>query len=147
MFGPVAQVYPKPGQERTLLQLSHAWQRERGATFPGFVAAYRFRSVSHPREYTLAVLFTDHATYQANTVDPEQDRWYQQIHACLAADPEWNNGKSSYWPNHSLLQESPPTRPHFILVKRRGWSLVLHTPEEGTMTHSSLHPMMLHLSY
>jgi len=93
MFGTVAQLHPKPGQEQTLLQLSQAWRRERGARLPGFVAEYLFRSVSHPGEYTLVVLFTDRASYQANAADPEQDRWYQQIRACLVADPEWNDGE------------------------------------------------------
>jgi len=46
-----------------------------------------------PDEFFSAVRFDTTENYNANSKDPEQDAWYRQFRALLAADPVWFDGK------------------------------------------------------
>lgn len=96
MFGTVARIRPKPGQEQALIAFSETWQRERGSKVPGFVHEYVFRSEQHPGDYLMVALFTDRESYMANANDPEQDRLYRQMRELLTEDPIWEDGEVVY---------------------------------------------------
>ena len=92
MFGTVARVRVKPGQEQELITLGEQWTRERGPA-TGQVAGYVFKLEETPREYLMVDVFRDRDTYYRNASDPETDRWYRRMRALLEADPEWNDGE------------------------------------------------------
>jgi quinol monooxygenase YgiN len=92
MFGTAARVTVQPGKEQEFLTIGEQWARERGPS-TGEIASYVFKLEHHPSDYLIVGIFTDRETYYANAKDPETDRWYQQLRATLAGDPEWNDGE------------------------------------------------------
>jgi quinol monooxygenase YgiN len=96
MFGSVFRLTPLPGHEQTMIELMERWNRERRPKVEGFVAAYVYKSESRSGEYVNAVVFKDRESYMKNADDPEQDRWYREIRAHLASDPEWEDGEVVY---------------------------------------------------
>ena len=93
MYGTVARMRPKAGQEQALIALMNDWQRERKPKVKGAVAGYLYKPDSGSGELIMAVVFQDKATYTANAEDPEQDRWYRRMRELLAADPTWEDGE------------------------------------------------------
>lgn len=89
MYGTVARMRIKPDAEGALL----AQMREDVNRVPGFVSAHIYRSDVDPREFWLAVVFTDRESYRANADSPEQDQSYRQMRDLLEADPEWHDGE------------------------------------------------------
>lgn len=92
MFGTVARVKVQPGKEQEFLDHGERWSLERGAV-TGEVASYLFKLEGRQNEYIVVGIFQDRETYFQNANDPETDRWYQELRALLAADPEWNDGE------------------------------------------------------
>jgi hypothetical protein len=66
---------------------------ERAPRVPGFIAEYVLVSESRPGELVGLVLFDSKRSYRQNADDPEQDTWYQELRAALAADPKWEDGE------------------------------------------------------
>ena len=93
MYGTVVRIRPKPGQEATILAIRRRWFQERASRVPGFIAEYVLASESAPGELVGLVIFDSQSNYRTNAADPEQDRWYQEFRAALAAEPEWIDGE------------------------------------------------------
>ncbi|MBI4234430.1 MAG: hypothetical protein HY686_08320 [Chloroflexi bacterium] len=93
MYGTVAHLRPKAGQERAMLALMQEWDRDRKPKVKGAVASYVFKLDKDPRQLVMTVVFQDKASYVANASDPEQDRWYRKLRALLEADPTWEDGE------------------------------------------------------
>ncbi len=96
MYGTVAHMRLKAGQENVLPDWMARWDRERAPRINGPVAIYVYRMDSDPRNLVIAVVFRDKESYVANAEDPEQDRWYQEMRQYLEADPEWYDGEIVY---------------------------------------------------
>lgn len=93
MFGTVARLRPKAGQEQAVLGIMREWERERKPKVKGAIASYLYKSENNPGQLILAVVFQDRETYFANAEDPEQDRWYRRFRELLEADPDWEDGE------------------------------------------------------
>lgn len=93
MYGTVARIKAKPGQEKALAAILEEWRNTRGNKVKGVVASYPYQLDKGGGEMLMVAVFQDKATYAANAEDPEQDRWYQRFRAMLSADPIWEDGE------------------------------------------------------
>lgn len=93
MYGTVAHMRIKPGQEKAAIALLKEWERERKPKVKGAIASYLYKKDTNPNELIMAVVFQDKKTYVANAEDPEQDRWYRRVRELLVADPVWEDGE------------------------------------------------------
>ncbi|HWO73204.1 MAG TPA: antibiotic biosynthesis monooxygenase [Dehalococcoidia bacterium] len=93
MYGTIALMRPKPGQEDALKALFERWWTERRPKVKGAIASTIYRNVSNPSEIMVAVVFDSEENYKANAEDPEQDAWYRQLRDLLEADPRWIDGE------------------------------------------------------
>ncbi len=93
MYGTVAHIRPKAGQEQALSALMEEWSRERKPKIKGAVAGYLYKPEQQPGELIMVAVFQDKASYVANAEDPEQDRWYRKMRDLLEADPTWEDGE------------------------------------------------------
>lgn len=93
MYGTIARMRVKSGQEQTVIDTLVEWQKERGSKVKGSVGGYVLRPDDRPGELLLIGLFEDRATYEANAEDPEQDRWFHRLREMLEADPKWTDGE------------------------------------------------------
>ena len=96
MYGTVANLRVKAGQEDELRGWMERWDRERAPRIKGPVATYVYRMDNDPQNLILAVVFESKESYVANAEDPEQDKWYQQMVQHLEAEPEWHDGEVIY---------------------------------------------------
>lgn len=93
MYGTVARMKVKPGNEAALQALAEQMATEDMQSVRGYLGEVVYRLDSGDGVYMLAVLFTDKAAYDANAQDPKQHTRYQALRDLLAADPEWNDGE------------------------------------------------------
>ena len=78
----------QPGKMSELRTLMENWERERGRPL-GFTASVTGSRKDNPDEVWGAVLWDNTENYMKNANSPEQNTWYEQMRALLAADPEW----------------------------------------------------------
>ncbi len=90
MYGTVARLRVKPGMEAKFVEVGRAIEAQR---IPGNVASYIYQMDANPREYYLAVVFTDKAAYQANAASAEQNARFLELMAVLEGEPEWHDGE------------------------------------------------------
>ncbi|HEX6122958.1 MAG TPA: antibiotic biosynthesis monooxygenase [Ktedonobacterales bacterium] len=90
MYGTVALLRIKPGEEQQLMEEMKTFERQQ---VPGFISSSVYRMDADPQSCYLAVLFESKEAYWANARSPEQDARYQKLRAHLAADPEWHDGE------------------------------------------------------
>jgi quinol monooxygenase YgiN len=93
MYGTVARMRVKPGQEEALQALNERWLREHQPEARGFIADYVLKSERVPGEWFVLSIFASEEHYRKNAADPEQHRQYEQLRTLLEADPEWNDGE------------------------------------------------------
>ncbi len=93
MYGTIAKIRVKAGQESQLVALIEDWWKNRAPKVKGARSSSVHRSSAAKNEWIMAVVFDSKENYEANASDPEQDAWYQQVAACLDGDPEWNDGE------------------------------------------------------
>lgn len=91
MFGTIATMRPKKGQETAVAEAIDAWWRERSSKAEGAVCLHLYRRAA-AGELVMAVVFETQEHYEANASDPEQDAWYQSLVALLDGEPEWADG-------------------------------------------------------
>lgn len=96
MYGSIARLKPKPGQESAVVELMREWAQGRGAKVGGFESSLVYRPDDRPEELVMVVAFADKASYDANADDPEQDKWYQRFREALQEDPAWEDGEIVY---------------------------------------------------
>lgn len=92
MFGTIARMKVKPGDEQAVRQLNEEWWRERRPRIKGAITGYVCKPVDGPAdEYILFAVFDSKESYFANANDPDQDAWYQKMRSHLQSDPEWTD--------------------------------------------------------
>ncbi len=94
MYGTVARMRLKPGQEGAVRDLLMNWRERRGAV-EGIVGGYLYRPENDPQTLVMTVAFTDKAAYEANAQSEAQDQFYREMRAMLAEDPVWEDGEIS----------------------------------------------------
>ncbi len=82
----------KPGERQRVIDLFDRWYRDRRPEASGFVRVDLTSNINDPDEFMAAACFADKKTYDANSNDPEQNAWYQELRSYLVADPEWFDG-------------------------------------------------------
>jgi quinol monooxygenase YgiN len=93
MYGTIALMRPKPGQEDQLLAQFDRWWVERRPNVRGAIANTMYRNKSNPAELMVAVVFDSEENYTANADDPEQDKWYREMVQFLEGEPRWIDGE------------------------------------------------------
>ena len=93
MYGTVAIVKPKAGQEQALVAILDKWWDERRPKVQGAISSTLHRNAGNPSELIMSVVFDSEENYRANAAAPEQDQWYQEMRALLDADPRWMDGE------------------------------------------------------
>ena len=93
MYGTVARVKAKAGQEKGMVALMDEWNKTRGPKVKGAVAGYLYKLDKKPGEYLMVAVFQDKASYTANAQTPERDAWYRKFRALIDADPTWEDGE------------------------------------------------------
>jgi quinol monooxygenase YgiN len=92
MYGTIALMKPKAGQEAAITALFDKWWNERRPKVKGAIGSTIYRNVSNPAELMAAIVFDSKENYTANADDPEQNEWYQEMLALLEAEPRWIDG-------------------------------------------------------
>ncbi len=82
----------KPGERQLVIDLFDRWFRERRPVAGGFYRADLSSNINDPDEFMAAACFADKKTYDANSNDPEQNAWFDELRSHLVADPEWFDG-------------------------------------------------------
>lgn len=93
MYGTVARLRPKPGQERGVVAYIEYWTRERKPQIPGAVGGYAYRLENDPGTWLFAVAFRDRESYRANAESAAMDADYRRLRALLAESPVWEDGE------------------------------------------------------
>ena len=93
MYGTLARVRPKQGQEQIVIDLTERWIRERAPDVPGFVADYLLVPNTGTGDMLILSVFASEEAYRANADATEQDHWYREFRAALETDPEWSDGE------------------------------------------------------
>ena len=83
----------KPGDRDAVIGMFDRWQSERRPKVKGYVRSILTSNLNDPDEFMVGVMFDSNENYDANSNDPEQGTWYQELRAHLAADPDWFDGK------------------------------------------------------
>ena len=81
-----------PGKRQAVIDHMDKWEREQKAKATGFVRSILVASNSDSDELMGGVRWDTAGTYFANAERPEQDAWYRELRANLAADPVWFDG-------------------------------------------------------
>src|SRR5689334_18531712 len=93
MYGTVARLSLRPGQEAALLAAIEQSRREGKPKGEGLLGDYVLKSERIPGDWMVMALFDNEENYRKNAADPDQHRQYEEIRALLTADPEWNDGE------------------------------------------------------
>lgn len=93
MYGTVAHIRLKQGQEQALQTILEEWTRDFRPKVKGALSNYVYKKDADPNELILVAVFEDKPSYVANADSPEQDQWYQKFRALLEADPVWEDGE------------------------------------------------------
>lgn len=93
MYGTIARLHVKPGEEQAVIALMDEWKRERKSKASGFNSGYLYRQDAEPETLTMVVAFDGQQHYRRNAESPEQDRWYRQVRSHLVDDPVWEDGE------------------------------------------------------
>lgn len=93
MYGTVAHLRPKPGQEQAVLDLFNEWNRDYKPQVKGAITSYAYRKEDDPGELIMVAVFEDKQSYLANADSPEQNEWYQKFRELLEVDPSWEDGE------------------------------------------------------
>ncbi len=93
MYGTVATMRVKAGQETKLVEMAERWWKERAPKVNGAMSTTVFKKDAGTNEYVMVAMFDSKVNYEANAADPAQGDWYQEMRACLESDPVWNDGE------------------------------------------------------
>jgi heme-degrading monooxygenase HmoA len=83
----------KAGERDAVIGMFDRWQKERQPKARGYVRSILTSNLKDPEEFMVGVMFDSKENYDANSNDPEQGTWYQNLRSHLAADPDWFDGK------------------------------------------------------
>lgn len=82
----------QPGQRQMVIDHFDRWLRERRPGAPGFVRVVLCSNINDPDDFMAYAMFADKKTYDANSNDPAQSAWYEQLRSYLVSDPQWFDG-------------------------------------------------------
>jgi quinol monooxygenase YgiN len=82
----------KPGQRQAVIDTFQRWEETRKAKAKGFMRSVLSSNVNDPDEFMAGVMFDTTENYNANSNDPEQGAWFQELRSLLMGDPDWFNG-------------------------------------------------------
>lgn len=82
----------KKGEREAVIEAFDRWFRDRRPEARGFVRSVLCSSIEDPDEFMAYAMFADRETYDANSNDPRQTAWYEELRSHLVADPEWFDG-------------------------------------------------------
>ncbi len=84
----------KPGQRQAVIDSFQSWDevRKAKAKTTGFMRGILSSNLDDPDEFMAGVMFDTTENYNANSNDPEQGAWFQELRSLLVADPDWFNG-------------------------------------------------------
>ncbi len=82
----------KPGERQAVIDSFDRWDRERRPKVKGFVRSVMTANIKDPDEFMVGVMFDTTESYNANSNDPEQGAWFQELRSHLVADPDWFDG-------------------------------------------------------
>ncbi len=94
MYGTVARIQIKPGEEDRLRELQVSYE---ATEVPGFVSQYLYKMDKEANVYYIAVVFDNMEAYLANADSPEQEARFREFRALLTDDPEWHDGEIIYY--------------------------------------------------
>ena len=89
MFGTVAIIKPKAGQDQAIVDLLDDWWGKRRQIVRGAISTTIHRNGA---ELILAVVFESEESYRSNAEDPSQDAWYHEVRELMESDPVWMDG-------------------------------------------------------
>lgn len=92
MFGTIAVVTPKSGQEQAVVDHFDDWWKNRAPSVPGPLLGTVYRESANPAELMVTVVFSSKAAYEANAAAPAQDAWYRKLVELLESEPRWIDG-------------------------------------------------------
>jgi hypothetical protein len=93
MYGSVARMRIAGGRDAEFKAFTEYMEKPDRLRSAGLLFSYVYQSDSDPREFFLAVGFSDKASYTKNAQSPEQAEEYAKLRATLEADPEWHDGE------------------------------------------------------
>jgi quinol monooxygenase YgiN len=93
IYGTLAHLRMKPGQEQGILDYVADWVRDRKPQIPGAVGGYDYRLDNDPGVWVFAVAFADMVSYQANAESTAMDADSRRLRALLQEDPIWQVSK------------------------------------------------------
>ena len=93
MFGSIAIMKPRGGQEAAVVSHFDKWWHERGSQVAGAIAGDVRRNAGNAAELIATVTFASEADYKVNAADPQQDAWYKELVALLEGEPHWIDGE------------------------------------------------------
>ena len=83
----------KPGERQAVIDLFERFSRERSPQVTGFVRSILTSGLNDPDEFMAAAMFDTTEHYNANSNDPAQGAWYEELRSHLSADPDWFDGQ------------------------------------------------------
>jgi len=83
----------QPGKRQNVIDSFNRWNAELQTKVKGWERTAVVSKLDNPDEFYAMVRFDTTENYNANSDDPETDRWYRQLRENLVADPEWFGGK------------------------------------------------------
>ena len=89
----------KPGERQAVIDLFERFSRERSSQVTGFMRSVVASELSDPDDFMATVLFDTTENYNANSNDPAQGAWFEELRSHLTADPDWFNGQSEVQTN------------------------------------------------
>lgn len=95
MYGTVAHMRVKAGQQDDLVKLIGEWNAERRPKISGAVSGYMVKLDSDPQDMIMIGIFESKETFLANASDPDQDKWFKRIMEHLESEPQWHDGEFS----------------------------------------------------
>ncbi len=93
MYGTVARLRPKPGQEQGVIEYVEYWVRERKPAVRGALGGYVYRLDNDPCTWLFAIVFQDRESYRANAESAAMDADYRRLRALLVESPVWEDGE------------------------------------------------------
>ncbi len=82
----------KPGERQAVIDSFDRWDRERRPKAKGFVRSVMTANLKDPDEFMVGVMFDTTENYNANSNEPEQGAWFEELRSHLVGDPEWFDG-------------------------------------------------------
>jgi heme-degrading monooxygenase HmoA len=82
----------EPGERQAVIDSFDRWDRERRPKAKGFVRSVMTTNLKDSDEFMVGVMFDTTESYNANSNDPEQGAWFQELRSHLVADPDWFDG-------------------------------------------------------